>query len=527
MIRINRCDEVRAALRSLSLVFFALSIAILPLTHAAAQAPAASEGAAAPMSEADLAKLVGPIALYPDDLVAIILPASTNPLQLVQADRFLEKRKSDPEASDRRQVGRPREVAAQLSRRREEDERRSRLDDGAGRSGRDRPGRSHRSGAGLSPQGAGRGQPQVRRQAGGEGREGNRHHPARGSASDLRAAVQPDDRGRAKRAAGLLPDALSVLLLPVSARRRARDGRDLGRRHRRGVERQSLWLLRRREHQRQPQHQHQHEQRQPWRRRGWRHGVEIEQATGAGERRRRAGAHRARVRAMRVAAQARAGCGCGRRGRRGTRVGATGECRTRGGGGGDALGGYGSGRQAQADSSRGAQSRSSMSGRRCVGECTLDADWRRRRIPRWWRWWWRSAAAVVAAVAAAAAAGVDREHRHAHISLHRNQGVTHEHDSLVVVPAPACAGPDRGGSARGGRGPAANLRDAGGGGRRVHGRAQGRQRSGHDRDLRRGEQRPHRPIGSRGHERDSARKSSRPCRRSACCASRARIGACS
>ena len=48
------------------------------------------------MSEADLAKLVGPIALYPDDLVAIILPASTNPLQLVQADRFLEKRKSDP-----------------------------------------------------------------------------------------------------------------------------------------------------------------------------------------------------------------------------------------------------------------------------------------------------------------------------------------------------------------------------------------------------------------------------------------------
>ncbi|MBK7592129.1 MAG: DUF3300 domain-containing protein [Betaproteobacteria bacterium] len=40
--------------------------------------------------------LVGPIALYPDDLVAIILPAATNPLQLVQADRFLDKRKADP-----------------------------------------------------------------------------------------------------------------------------------------------------------------------------------------------------------------------------------------------------------------------------------------------------------------------------------------------------------------------------------------------------------------------------------------------
>jgi hypothetical protein len=46
----------------------------------------------------ELEGLVGRIALYPDDLVAIILPASTNPLQLVQADRFLEKRKSDPKA---------------------------------------------------------------------------------------------------------------------------------------------------------------------------------------------------------------------------------------------------------------------------------------------------------------------------------------------------------------------------------------------------------------------------------------------
>jgi hypothetical protein len=69
-----------------------------PLT--AAQAPAASGNANANAAQAaspeKLNKLVGPIALYPDDLVAIILPASTNPLQLVQADRFLEKRKKDP-----------------------------------------------------------------------------------------------------------------------------------------------------------------------------------------------------------------------------------------------------------------------------------------------------------------------------------------------------------------------------------------------------------------------------------------------
>jgi hypothetical protein len=43
----------------------------------------------------DLQTLVGPIALYPDDLVGIVLPASTYPLQVVQAARFLEQRKSD------------------------------------------------------------------------------------------------------------------------------------------------------------------------------------------------------------------------------------------------------------------------------------------------------------------------------------------------------------------------------------------------------------------------------------------------
>jgi hypothetical protein len=55
----------------------------------------AGEPAAAYSSE-ELAELVGPIALYPDDLVAIVLPASTYPLQLVQAARFLERLEDDP-----------------------------------------------------------------------------------------------------------------------------------------------------------------------------------------------------------------------------------------------------------------------------------------------------------------------------------------------------------------------------------------------------------------------------------------------
>jgi hypothetical protein len=90
-----------AAPRGVSQFFLALLWALfatLFALQAVAQAPAASGGAAPPPAADELEKLVGPIALYPDDLVGIILPASTNPLQIVQADRFLETRKKDPKA---------------------------------------------------------------------------------------------------------------------------------------------------------------------------------------------------------------------------------------------------------------------------------------------------------------------------------------------------------------------------------------------------------------------------------------------
>src|SRR5947208_13588035 len=90
----NRLKFARPALTWLVSLTTAVALIGAPLT--AAQAPAASGNAAQAPSPADLEKLDGPIALYPDDLVAIILPASTNPLQIVQADRFLEKRKKDP-----------------------------------------------------------------------------------------------------------------------------------------------------------------------------------------------------------------------------------------------------------------------------------------------------------------------------------------------------------------------------------------------------------------------------------------------
>jgi len=53
-------------------------------------------GGSSGLSPQELEKLVGPIALYPDDLVGIVLPASTNALQVVSAARFLEKHKKDP-----------------------------------------------------------------------------------------------------------------------------------------------------------------------------------------------------------------------------------------------------------------------------------------------------------------------------------------------------------------------------------------------------------------------------------------------
>ena len=48
------------------------------------------------LSTAELEELIGPIALYPDDLLAIVLPASAYPLQIIEAGRFLEAIEDDP-----------------------------------------------------------------------------------------------------------------------------------------------------------------------------------------------------------------------------------------------------------------------------------------------------------------------------------------------------------------------------------------------------------------------------------------------
>ena len=61
----------------------------------AAETPAIGNEDIPLLAAAELEELVGPIALYPDDLLAIVLPASAYPLQIVEAARFLEDLEGD------------------------------------------------------------------------------------------------------------------------------------------------------------------------------------------------------------------------------------------------------------------------------------------------------------------------------------------------------------------------------------------------------------------------------------------------
>jgi hypothetical protein len=71
----------------------AAAAALWAADAARAQEPEAEP--ATPFTAAELDELVGPIALYPDDLIAIVLPASTYPLQVVEAARFLDRYEND------------------------------------------------------------------------------------------------------------------------------------------------------------------------------------------------------------------------------------------------------------------------------------------------------------------------------------------------------------------------------------------------------------------------------------------------
>ncbi|HLF11757.1 MAG TPA: DUF3300 domain-containing protein [Gammaproteobacteria bacterium] len=93
MVKSNSIDLTRRVYLAAALGLLALGAGLI-LTQTAAAQDNANEEAALLSAEA-LDELVGPIALYPDDLIGIVLPASTYPLQIVQAARFLENRTND------------------------------------------------------------------------------------------------------------------------------------------------------------------------------------------------------------------------------------------------------------------------------------------------------------------------------------------------------------------------------------------------------------------------------------------------
>jgi hypothetical protein len=81
-----------------------------------------------------LEALVAPIALYPDELLANVLAASTYPLEVVQADRWLKERKTLKGDALKIEVEKQSwddSIKALAST--PEDERQARLDQGAGR----------------------------------------------------------------------------------------------------------------------------------------------------------------------------------------------------------------------------------------------------------------------------------------------------------------------------------------------------------------------------------------------------------
>jgi hypothetical protein len=361
--------RVASGMRTCGAPLLAALLAVLSTPQGLAQAPTTAPAATAPAAAAPAADdpeaLVARIALYPDDLIAIILPASTNPLQIVQADRFLAKRKTDPKTpiddkwddSVKSLVNYP-EVVTMMS---------SDLDWTAalGEAVVRRPRRGARGCSGVPAQDAGGRQPEIRFEADGRGREGSDPDRPRRSAGDLRSAIQPDDRSRQRRLRGirLLPVAVSGVLLPVPAGRRARDRHHLGRGDGRDLERRPLprglpW--RQQQHQHRPQHQHQHRQHRQRNRstqnnsQKWSSNKtkgQVSKSVGAsppsrvGDTGGRGGAT-ASTGAVDRGGASRGGAGAG-----GGGAGAA--------GGGSALDGYGSGRSAQMDSSRGASSRNS------------------------------------------------------------------------------------------------------------------------------------------------------------------------
>jgi Protein of unknown function (DUF3300) len=87
----------------LALIVLALAWPGCALAQEEATAEAAGEEEVAQeevplLAPEELEALVAPVAFYPDEVLAVTLPAATYPLDIVEASRFLEKKKTTPDA---------------------------------------------------------------------------------------------------------------------------------------------------------------------------------------------------------------------------------------------------------------------------------------------------------------------------------------------------------------------------------------------------------------------------------------------
>ncbi len=86
-------------LRIITTLMMALSAGVASMRAQEAAPPPAEPTAVPQRSDAELDQLLAPIALYPDPLIAQILPAATQPSQIVLADRYVSGG-GDPNAID-------------------------------------------------------------------------------------------------------------------------------------------------------------------------------------------------------------------------------------------------------------------------------------------------------------------------------------------------------------------------------------------------------------------------------------------
>lgn len=93
----SNAHRLRAVILAVVFSLICLAGALAARADAGATTAAAAVQPVELLTAAELAELVAPVALYPDDLLAIVLPASTFPLQVVLAARFLEARENEPD----------------------------------------------------------------------------------------------------------------------------------------------------------------------------------------------------------------------------------------------------------------------------------------------------------------------------------------------------------------------------------------------------------------------------------------------